>query len=155
MVCHQTMSGMETLRTGTTTGAHNGWGTYMVARVKLNQTMTDTGEEFAANQVNVVAYNSPLYDVALFTTTAVTTPDPLGGEPMVVSSTSVSQPGGVGVNERERTARFDVFPNPATSTLNFDLSGLEGNKQILVLDATSRTVLHTSTAGQRMRWQWQ
>lgn len=76
------------------------WGTYTVARVELNQTMIDTytGEEFVEDQVNVVSYVSPLNDVALFTTSTVTTPDPLGGEPMVVSSTSVSQPGGVGMN---------------------------------------------------------
>lgn len=30
------------------------------------------------------------------------------------------------------------------------MSELEGNKRIQVMDASSRTVLHTSTAGQRM-----
>lgn len=154
-----TMSGITVSRTGTTTGAYNGygtlvlpWGSYQVARIELTQTITDTymGTPLAESTVSVVSYVSPIYDVALFSSSTVTVADPTGGDDIVSYSTSVSQPNGVGINDRSYAARFDAYPNPASSALSLDLSNIEGLKDIHMVDATGRTMLRTSTADARV-----
>ena len=148
-------SGVEVVRTGTTTGAYNGhgtlvlpWGSYPVARVQLDQTYGDNmmGIDMVSYQSHVTSYVA-LVDgsaLTLFSSTEFIITY-TGGEPITTYSSMVTDPAASGVDEADLGTDATFFPNPATDEATVRLGAShQGLMHWSVLDMTGR-VLRTET----------